>query len=46
MAATKIHVLYDESQKTFEIMPFGPYGKFDCYTSFKVDEATLALLIL
>lgn len=41
MAATKIHVLYDESQKTFEIMPYSPYGKFEGYTSFKVDEATL-----
>lgn len=41
MAAAKIHVFYNESNKTFEITPFGPYGKFDCYTSFKVDEATL-----
>lgn len=41
MAAAKIHVFYNESNKTFEIMPFGPYGKFDCYTSFKVNEATL-----
>lgn len=41
MAAAKIHVYYNELTKTFEITPFGPYGKFDCYTSFKVDEATL-----
>ena len=41
MAATKIHVFYNESQKTFEITLFGPYGKFEGYTSFKVDEATL-----
>lgn len=38
MAATKIHVFYNESNKTFEITP---YGKFDCYTFFKVDETTL-----
>lgn len=38
MAAAKIHVFYNESNKTFEITP---YGKFDCYTSFKVNEATL-----
>lgn len=41
MAAAKIHVFYNKSNKTFEITPFGPYGKFDCYTSFKVNEATL-----
>ena len=41
MAATKIHVFYNESQKTFEITHFGPYGKFGGYTSFKVDETTL-----
>lgn len=41
MAATKIHVFYNESQKTFEITLFGPYGKFEGYTSFKVDEVTL-----
>ena len=41
MAATKIHVFYNESNKTFEITLFGPYGKFEGYTSFKVDEATL-----
>ena len=41
MAAAKIHIYYNESQKTFEITLFGPYGKFDCYASFKVDEATL-----
>ena len=40
-AATKIHVYYNESQKTFEITLFGSYCQFDCYTSFKVDEATL-----
>lgn len=34
MAAAKIHVYYNELTKTFEITPFGPYGKFDCYTSF------------
>ena len=37
MAAAKIHVFYNESNKTFEIT----YGKFNCHTSFKVDEATL-----
>ena len=41
MAATKIHIYYNESNKTFEITLFGPYGKFEGYTSFKVDEATL-----
>lgn len=41
MAAAKIHVFYNESNKTFEIMPFGPYGKIEGYTSFKVDETTL-----
>ena len=41
MAATKIHIYYNESNETFEITLFGPYGKFDCYASFKVDEATL-----
>lgn len=41
MAATKIHVLYDESQKTFEIMPYSPYGKIEGYTSFRVNEATI-----
>lgn len=41
MAATKIHVLYDESQKTFEIMPYSPYGKIEGYTSFQVDGVTL-----
>ena len=41
MAATKIHVFYNESNETFEITLFGPYGKFEDYTSFKVDEATL-----
>ena len=41
MAATKIHVFYNESNETFEIALFGPYGKFEGYTSFKVDEATL-----
>ena len=41
MAATKIHVFYNESNETFEITLFGPYGKFEGYTSFKVDEATL-----
>ena len=41
MAATRIHVFYNESNKTFEITLFGPYGKFEGYTSFKVDEATL-----
>lgn len=37
MAAAKIHIYYNESQKTFEIT----YGKFSYHTSFKVDEATL-----
>lgn len=41
MAATRIHVFYNEPNKTFEITLFGPYGKFEGYTSFKVDEATL-----
>ena len=41
MAATKISVFYNEPNKTFEITLFGPYGKFEGYTSFKVDEATL-----
>ena len=41
MAATKIHIYYNESNETFEITLFGPYGKFEGYTSFKVDEATL-----
>lgn len=41
MAATKIHIYYNESNKTFEITLFGPYGKFEGYTSFKVDETTL-----
>lgn len=41
MAATKIHIFYNEPNKTFEITLFGPYGKFEGYTSFKVDEATL-----
>lgn len=41
MAAAKIYIYYNESQKTFEITLFGPYGKFEGYTSFKVDEATL-----
>ena len=41
MAAAKIHIYYNESNETFEITLFGPYGKFDCYASFKVDEATL-----
>ena len=41
MAAAKIHVFYNESNETFEITLFGPYGKFEGYTSFKVDEATL-----
>ena len=37
MAAAKIHVFYNESNKTFEIT----YGEFNCHTSFKIDEATL-----
>lgn len=41
MAAAKIHIYYNESNKTFEITLFGSYGKFEGYTSFKVDEATL-----
>ena len=41
MAAAKIHIYYNESQKTFEITLFGSYCQFDCYTSFKVNEATL-----
>lgn len=41
MAAARISVYYNESNKTFEITLFGPYGKFEGYTSFKVDEATL-----
>lgn len=41
MAATKIHVFYNESNETFEITLFGPYGKFEGYTSFRVDEVTL-----
>ena len=41
MAATKIHVFYNESNETFEITLFGPYGKFEGYTSFKIDETTL-----
>ena len=41
MAAAKIHVFYNESNETFEITLFGPYGKFEGYTSFRVDEATL-----
>ena len=40
MAAAKIHIYYNESNETFEITLFGPYGKFEGYTSFKVDEAT------
>lgn len=41
MAAAKIHVFYNEPNKAFEITLFGPYGQFESYTSFKVDEATL-----
>ena len=41
MAAAKIHIYYNESQKTFEITLFGSYCQFDCYASFKVNEATL-----
>ena len=41
MAAAKISVYYNESNKTFEFTLFGPYGKFEGYTSFSVDEATL-----
>ena len=41
MAAAKIHIFYNEPNKTFEITLFGPYGKFEGYTSFKVDETTL-----
>ena len=41
MAAAKIHIYYNESQKTFEITLYNSYGKFEDYTSFKVDEATL-----
>ena len=41
MAATKIHVFYNESNETFEITLFGPYGKFEGYVSFRVDEVTL-----
>lgn len=41
MAAAKIHVYYNELTKIFEITLYNPYGKFEDYTSFKVDEATL-----
>lgn len=41
MAAAKIHVYYNELTKTFEITLYNSYGKFEDYTSFKVDEATL-----
>lgn len=41
MAAAKIHVYYNELTKTFEITLYNFYGKFEDYTSFKVDEATL-----
>lgn len=41
MAAAKIHVFYNELTKTFEITLYNSYGKFEDYTSFKVDEATL-----
>ena len=41
MAAAKIHVYYNELTKTFEITLYNSYCQFDCYTSFKVDEATL-----
>lgn len=41
MAAAKIHIYYNESNETFEITLYNSYGKFEDYTSFKVDEATL-----
>ena len=41
MAAAKIYVYYNELTKTFEITLYNSYGKFEDYTSFKVDEATL-----
>lgn len=41
MAAAKIHVYYNELTKTFEITLYNSYGKFEGYTSFKVDEVTL-----
>ena len=41
MAAAKIHIYYNELTKTFEITLYNSYGKFEDYTSFKVDEATL-----
>lgn len=41
MAATRIFVYYNESQKTFEITLYDSYGKIEGYTSFKVDEVTL-----
>lgn len=41
MAAAKIHVYYNELTETFEITLYNSYGKFEDYTSFKVDEATL-----
>ena len=41
MAAAKIHIYYNEPNKTFEIALYDSYGKFDCFTSFKVNEATL-----
>ena len=41
MAAAKIHIYYNEPNKTFEIALYDSYGKFDCFISFKVDEATL-----
>lgn len=41
MAAAKIHIYYNELTKTFELTLYNSYGKFDCYTSFKVNEATL-----
>lgn len=41
MAAARIFVYYNELNKTFEIALYDSYGKFDCFTSFKVNEATL-----
>lgn len=41
MAAAKIHVYYNELTKTFEITLYNSYGKFEDYTLFKIDEATL-----
>lgn len=41
MAAAKIHVYYNELTKAFEITLYNSYGKFEDYTSFKIDEATL-----